>query len=496
MKRTEDGAAVAPKALTAEGLERERYSGGADVLPCRDARRLLVVSSGSLPAQVEVALRAEGWELFYAADRPAALRVAQKTHLLVGLVDLPQHFDEARFREVREIVTSLNGLEWIAALGREQIRRTDVRRFVVQRLRDFQLLPLDPSRLTVVLGHACGLASLRYALRRQRDLSETRFGMIGSSQPMRDLYAMIERVSATDLPVLICGESGTGKELVARAIHAQSDRAAGPFLALNCAAIPVPLLQSELFGHEKGAFTDANERKTGLLEAATGGTLLLDEIGEMPPPAQSSLLRFLEDGRVTPVGGVQARRTDVRIVAATNRRLEQSIADGDFREDLFYRLAVVTLRTPPLRERDGDIDTLAWHFLKEGGQRAGKLIEDLDEEALAVLRRHNWPGNLRELRSWMLEAALNCHGGRITARDLGRVERTPIQSQPVLNEVLENTQRTALEDALVSSAWNVAQAAQSLGVSRMTLYRLLAKHGISRPSKSGQQSPRGLVIAE
>lgn len=457
---------------------------------CAETRDLLFLASGPLSNQVSLALREARWNPLHAATPEEALRIAEHHHPLVGLVILPDPFDETGFQQARQLVTKLSSIEWIAALGREQVARLDVRRLIVERLRDFQVLPLDPTRLTVVLGHAYGLASIGRALRQLGiGAAPAPSGMIGTSSAMRDLYATIERVASTNLPVLIRGETGTGKELAARAIHEHSSRSTGPFVALNCAAIPTSLLQSELFGHEKGAFTDACETKTGLLEAAAGGTLLLDEIGDMPLRAQTSLLRFLEDRQVTPVGGTRPRTVDVRIIAATNTDLEKGILEKTFREDLFYRLAVVTLRTPSLLEREGDLEALALHFLEQAAKRLGKRIEGLDESGLAVLRKHPWPGNLRELRAAMLQAALVCKGRLITEHDLEQSTASVTTPRTQLTDTLKSTEKTVLQQTLGANSWNIAQTSRALGVSRMTLYRLMTRHGISRPDDGNRAAP-------
>ena len=451
---------------------------------CRQSiRKLLVISTEMLAPPVESALKDDGWDPIYARDRAEVAQLTQAHRFMVGVVLLPQPFDEARFLECRELVSGLRQLEWIAALDRDQIARDDVKRFIVDLLRDFQVYPLDPARLSVVLGHACGLASIGLALRREHTVTKpNRFGLVGSSPAMRELYFAIERVAEVDLPVLILGETGTGKELVARAVHAGSERAAGPFVALNCAAIPTSLLQSELFGYEKGAFTSAYERKIGMIEAAAGGTLLLDEIGEMPLQAQASLLRFLEEKKVTPIGATKGFSVDVRVIATTNRDLAQAIRDGAFREDLFYRLAVFTVHTPALRERDDDVDALAQHFLDLAAASLGKPIHTLTEDALSILRQQEWPGNLRELRSWVFQAALACPGHRLTAADLRRVRPSapPAASPASLNEAVHSAEKVALQKTLSQNVWNIAKTARDLGVSRMTLYRLMAKHQISR----------------
>ena len=449
---------------------------------CRHSiRELLVVSTTPLAAPVSTALKQGGWEPIYARNRRDVERLSQQHRFMVGVVLLPQPFDEDRFVEYRDLVGGLRHLEWIAALDRDHIARDDVKRFIIDLLRDFQVYPLDPARLSVVLGHACGLASIGLALRREHVATKPdRYGLVGSSAAMRQLYFAIERIADVDLPVLILGETGTGKEVVARAFHARSERAAGPFVALNCAAISSSLLQSELFGYERGAFTKADERKVGLIEAAAGGTLLLDEIGEIPLQAQTNLLRFLDDKKVTPIGATQSFAADVRVIATTNRALEQGIRDRTFREDLFYRLAVFTVRTPPLRERDGDIDALAQHFLEAAAVSLVKPVVGLTEDALSLLHRHDWPGNVRELRSCVVQAVLACSGPRVTAADL-RQAQSPAPAPPAsLTDALHNTEKATLQKTLSQNFWNIAKSARELGVSRMTLYRLMAKHQISR----------------
>jgi nitrogen regulation protein NR(I) len=252
-----------------------------------------------------------------------------------------------------------------------------------------------------------------------RDLPEgTRYGIIGSSKGVRDLYALVERVAATPTTVLVTGESGTGKELVARALHEHSGRANRPFIKVNCAAIPKTLMESELFGYEKGAFTGAVTSKPGRFELAQGGTLFLDEIGEIPLEMQVKLLRVLQESEFERVGGLKTIRVDVRLVTATNRDLRREIAAGRFREDLFYRLNVVPIDLPPLRDRSDDIPMLVSFFIAKFNARLGKRLEGIDDEALRVLTRYRWPGNVRELENIMERAILFADGERISALDL------------------------------------------------------------------------------
>ena len=246
----------------------------------------------------------------------------------------------------------------------------------------------------------------------------TRFGLIGRSKAVRDLYAILDRVAATPTTVLVTGESGTGKELVARALHEHSARVGKPFIKVNCAAIPTGLIESELFGHEKGAFTGAVASKPGRFELAQGGTLFLDEIGEVPPEMQVKLLRVLQEGEIERVGGLKTTRVDVRLIAATNRDLRREIAQGRFREDLFYRLNVVPITLPPLRERREDVALLARFFLDGFNARLGKRLVGFEDEALVRLARYRWPGNVRELENFVERAVLFADGDRVTANDL------------------------------------------------------------------------------
>jgi transcriptional regulator with PAS, ATPase and Fis domain len=312
--------------------------------------------------------------------------------------------------------------------------------------------------------------------------------IVGSSAAIRHVAEMIKRFMRTDEPVLITGESGTGKELAARAIHESSRRSNGTFVAVNCAAIPSNLVASELFGYEKGAFTGANVRTKGQIEHANGGTLFLDEIGDMPVDLQGHLLRFLQDGQIVRVGGREVINVNVRIVAATNVRLRQAIAEGRFREDLYYRLNVLALHLPPLRERPEDIEQLARHFLREACNDFGREVADFEPAALDALRAHNWPGNVRELMSMVRRAVVIGDASLISVADMVGLGDTggsshgrepfvaPAKSLPRPGS---HEERAALLDALSRTQENVTLTAQELGVSRVTLYRMLRRHSIN-----------------
>jgi DNA-binding NtrC family response regulator len=327
--------------------------------------------------------------------------------------------------------------------------------------------------------------------------------LIGSSAAMAAVLDLLHRFERNDDPVLITGESGTGKELAARTIHAGSARRGGPFVAVNCAAIPASLVASELFGYEKGAFTGAATRTRGQLEHAEGGTLFLDEIGDMPLELQGHLLRFLQEGQIVRVGGREAVTLNVRIVSATHVNLRQAIAAGRFREDLFYRLNVLHVRLPPLRERPEDIEPLALHFLAEARRDLQSGVAGFEPAALARLCRHAWPGNVRELRSVIRRAVVVGETGRIGVEDLGGFDDqappvsltlVPSPSRPTVLPPGSDAERTALLAALQRFQENVTLASQSLGVSRVTLYRMLRRHRIAL-KRGLQAAPVGVSRA-
>jgi transcriptional regulator with PAS, ATPase and Fis domain len=304
--------------------------------------------------------------------------------------------------------------------------------------------------------------------------------IVGNSLAMRQVASLVRRFGQTDEPVLITGESGTGKELLARAIHDGSRRANGAFVALNCAAIPPGLVASELFGYEKGAFTGAASRTLGQIEYANGGTLFLDEIGDMPIDLQGHLLRFLQEGQIRRVGGRETIGLNVRIVSATNVRLAEAIADGRFREDLFYRLNVLTLSVPPLRDRLDDIAPLAEHFLRAARRDFNRPVEGFSADALAALRRYRWPGNVRELMSVVRRAVVVGDGPLIETAMLIGLDEPPARPRAATTPAKPGSaeERAALLETLERTGENVTSTADALSVSRVTLYRMLRRHGI------------------
>lgn len=346
--------------------------------------------------------------------------------------------------------------------------------------------PVDPDELTLVVRRAVERRRLREQAE-NLDAGHVRFGkLVGKSAAMNKVFHLMERAANSDVTVLITGESGTGKELVARGIHSHSERRDRAFIPINCGAIPEQLLESELFGHERGAFTGAQTMKRGLFEEAERGTLFLDEVGELPLALQVKLNRALQEHAVRRVGGVDERRFDVRIIAATNLDLEREVAEGRFREDLFYRLNVFPLRTPALRERADDIPLLAAAFLARHGTSA---IEGLTAEALDDLVKRSWPGNVRELENAVERAIAVCETNRVDVKDLpertGRSERqegdtavTSLAFRDAVELARDRASRQYLVGLMREFEGNVTKAAERAGVERESLHRLLKKHGV------------------
>jgi len=315
-----------------------------------------------------------------------------------------------------------------------------------------------------------------HLLRKAMEASYTFEDIVGKSPVLERLFAILPQVAASPSTVLLTGESGTGKELFARALHNLSPRKAGPFVAVNCGALPEPLLESELFGYKAGAFTDARRDKPGRFDTANGGTLFLDEIGDMPPALQVKLLRVLQDGTYQPLGDTATRRADVRVVAATNQDLERLVAEGRFRSDLYYRLDVARLRLPPLRERSGDIPLLAAHFVRKFNALRGKDIQGVDQRALAVLLRHPFPGNVRELENIIEFAFILCPGGLIAPEHLPETLRPAPGAPPAPGpRTMEQAKCLAALAAMERNAGRTMAACRELAVSKDTLRRLLRR---------------------
>lgn len=354
---------------------------------------------------------------------------------------------------------------------------------------DYLVKPIQQARLRTTVSNAMERSRLRRAvsdITGQNKKSDVFHGFVGSSAPMKVVYQTIDNVAPSKATVLITGESGTGKEVCARALHNAGNRAHGPFIAVNCGAIPKDLIESELFGHMKGSFTGAISDRPGAVRSAHGGTLFLDEIGEMAPDSQTKLLRFLHSSRVTPVGSTKAETVDIRVVCATNRDPAADVAAGRFREDLFYRLNVIPIHMPPLRDRGGDIVEIARAFLHRFGREEGRQFEDFSAEAVSALLAYHWPGNVRELQNVVRRVAVMCDGGIVQAIDLPIAltanniaaqrdcsdTETAVGDAPILiGKPLREIERTAIEATIAACNGSIPKAARILGVSPSTIYR-------------------------
>lgn len=347
---------------------------------------------------------------------------------------------------------------------------------------DFVGKPVEMDELKLLLRRCFHLAQLEreYYQMQQTLRAESFEGLLGTGSRMQVVFDSIRKVATTDAPVLILGESGTGKEMTARAIHQRSPRKSGPFVAINCSAIPESLIESELFGHEKGSFTGAHTQRKGRIEHSSGGTLFLDEIGEVPLPIQVKLLRFLQEQCIERVGGRQEIPVDTRVIAATNADLKKGMVGGSFREDLFYRLAVVQIGLPPLRERDDDVVFLAQSFLQRYAAENGKSGLVFAPDALRAIRQHSWPGNVRELQNRVKRAVIMSEGKRLTTADL-ELEPTGGTLQGVtLKEARERLESEMIRQVLRKHMGKITSAAIELGISRPTLYELMDKLGIEK----------------
>jgi DNA-binding NtrC family response regulator len=347
---------------------------------------------------------------------------------------------------------------------------------------DYIVKPFDPDQLAHVIRNATEhkqLVKESEQLRRRLDEEAKEHNIVGESPQMRRVMELVRQVARTDSTVLIRGESGTGKELIARSIHAHSRRRYMPIVTVNCGALPEGILESELFGHEKGAFTGAQYKRKGKFEMADGGTIFLDEIGDIGPKTQSDLLRVLEEKKITRVGGNQEIAVDFRVIAATNRDLEQCVKEGVFRQDLYYRLNVFSIDVPPLRDRPEDILPLAGHFLQKFNAAMGKRVQGFDGEADKLLLSHSWPGNVRELENAIERAMVVCKGERIRPADFPFFRKTVVEERelPSLAEI----EREHIFRALTGTGWNVSKTAKILEVDRVTLYNKIKKYGLKRP---------------
>ena len=452
-------------------------------------RRLLIVEDDpGLQSQMRWCF-SEDLEVTVASDRDAALAALRREEPDVVTLDLGLPPDPGGATEgfalLEEILRLAPMTKVIVVTGRED--KENAVRAIGMGASDFYQKPLDADILNFVVNRAFRLAELE---RENQDLTQQGNGtnikgIIAASLQMMTVCRTLEKVAPTDVTTLITGETGTGKELLARALHDLSPRAGNVFAAINCAAIPENLLESELFGFEKGSFTGATQAKKGKIESANGGTLFLDEIGDMPMSLQAKLLRFLQERVVDRVGSVKPIPVDVRVVCATHRNVAQLIANGDFREDLYYRISEITLDVPAVRERDGDALVIAQSLLKSLGKHMDRQNLKFSDDAVNAINSYSWPGNVREMINKVKRAIIMADGKRITGDDLELPAGEQSDANHLnLRQVREQAESKAILQALQASGFNMTQASRLLGVTRPTLYNLTDKYKINTSAEA------------
>lgn len=444
---------------------------------------LIIDDDEEIRMQMKWAL-AQDYEVLVAEERQSALKIFATAHpavitLDLGLPPYPREVEEG-FRTLDDLLQEDARAKVVVITGRDG--KEHALRAIGQGAYDFLRKPIEIDELKVIIHRALQV----YRLEQEHQALQQRLGghafeeMLGTSPQMQEVFATITKVADTDAPVLVVGESGTGKELVARALHRQSRRQDAPFVAINCGAIPENLLESELFGHEKGAFTGAHMQRKGRIELAHRGTLFLDEIGELPPLLQVKLLRFLQEHQIDRVGGRETITVDTRVLAATNVDLKQAMAKGLFREDLYYRLSVVVMPLPPLRERGEDILLLANALLQRYTEKDARKITGFNRRAITALQSYRWPGNVRELENRIKRGVIMAQGSRIAPADLDLNSPYDTYKGYTLKEAREEVERSLIQRTLAKNKGNVTRTATELGVSRPTLHELISKYAIER----------------
>jgi DNA-binding NtrC family response regulator len=438
-------------------------------------------------------MRSAGWDITIAKTAAGAEVAAKAAGLAAGLID----FHDFTPRDLAALKASLSQptIGWVAITGEGESASRSVLELIRSHCFDYVTLPMPPEWISHVLGHARGMVALNYADTAAEVTLKCNNSMVGASAAMQQLLRTIGKVAKTNASVFISGESGTGKELTALAIHERSPRRKAPFVAINCGAIPHHLLQSELFGYERGAFTGADQRKIGRIESANGGTLFLDEIGDMPIEAQVSLLRFLQEGKIERLGGHESLAVDIRVISATHVNLEAAVRDGRFRADLFHRLCVLRVDEPPLRARGRDIEILAHHILQKYKVDSARKIQGFTPSAMEAMYSYHWPGNVRELINRVRRALVMAEGRLLTPRDLD-LESLVDTEMTTLDQIREAAERSAIESALLRHNHRLSKVAAALGISRATLYRMMIAFGMNAPDTAPDDENDGEVAVE
>ncbi|TRX57955.1 PEP-CTERM-box response regulator transcription factor [Thalassomonas sp. M1454] len=442
--------------------------------------KLLIVDD-DLGIQKQLKWSLSDYEVVFAGDRNEAITALRLHEPKVILLDLglPPDADNASegLKALQQIQSLAPFTKVIVVTGNDdhQVALDAINMGAY----DFYQKPIDADVINVIVTRAFNLAAIEIENREIRELGGVDSGIIGNSAVMDKLRNIVKRIAPTEITALLLGDSGTGKEVIANAIHQQSNRTKKPFIAINCASIPETLLESELFGFEKGAFTGAHKATKGKIEMAQGGTLFLDEIGDMPFNLQAKLLRFLQERVIERIGGRQEIAVDVRVVCATNQDLEQMVADKTFREDLYYRISEIVIPIAPLKDRDVDVIILARYFLLQYAKDYKAKVKGFSDCAINALKKHSWPGNIRELQNKIKSATIMASSAQVTADDLGFIaDKDKVDLELNLRVVRERAESKAIEQAFALAHGNMSKTAQMLGVTRPTLYGLVDKHHI------------------
>jgi DNA-binding NtrC family response regulator len=470
-------------------------------------RKLLILKKSSFWAEIREELSIS-WDVYVARDINQALSLHEQHKFSVGLCLLEFKcssyescliaksclldycHNDVDIGQLNHLFNSTTAIKWVMGIpeGCNHPESYSAEKgLVAEYCFDYVTLPPDIPRMMFTLGHAYGMSKLNYSKNKVVKKFSSHFGIIGDSPVMQDFYLALEKVIEEDCATLIEGETGTGKDLAARAIHDNSSRSKAPFVAINCGAIPKDLIQAELFGFEKGAFTGALNRKTGCIENANGGTLFLDEIGDLPRSLQVNLLRFLEDKTIIRIGGSEKIPVNVRVLAATHVDLKDAVKRGDFREDLYFRLRVLQLKTPPLREREGDIELLAHYFLKLFSADRNYKAKKFHPDALFLLNCYYWSGNIRELKNCVQHALVMSENKQIIPSDLGLDQDLKTEMLQTLEQARATTDRELIIKCLRLYNQNISRTAEALGITRVSLYRLAQKYNIPFLGKDSKE---------
>ncbi len=450
-------------------------------MPGEGVMEKLLVVEDDIGIQKQLKWTLDTYELIFAADRASAISSLRRHSPRVVTLDLglPPDVENASegLATLQEIISLDPSCKVIVITGNDD--KQNALTAIKLGAHDFYQKPINDEELTVIINRALFISAIESENAKRDALDYQDSAIIGTSPKIMQVKSMIDKIAPTEITTLLLGESGTGKDLIAREIHKKSKRSDKPFIAINCASIPENLLESELFGHEKGAFTGASKTTLGKIECAQGGTLFLDEIGDMPYSLQAKILRFLQDKVIERVGGRSQIPVDIRIVCATNQNLHEMVLDKTFREDLFYRISEIVIDIPPLRERNEDILLISRHLLNQSAETLSRSFNGFSEEATNALMSHNWPGNIRELQNKIKSAAVMSDTKLITDSDLGLaadIEQVNTSLELSLKVTREKAEKEALSKALSYCDGNLSNTAKCLGITRPTLYNLLDKY--------------------